>query len=202
MDGFHLLLASDPDLAHRCLDKLLDIYLKRLDLYLGAVGPYIDVMVCYDDYGMQTGSQISPKMYREFFKPRQKQIWGTAKKLAPVKVMLHSCGGIFNLLPDMIDAGLDVLTPVQISAKGMEPEQLKAEFGKQLVFWGGGCDTQFVLRSGTPDEIRAHVRHNLDVFSQGGGYIFQQVHNIEADVPPENIVAMFDAVSEWNSARC
>jgi uroporphyrinogen decarboxylase len=201
MDGFYLLLAGEPDLAHGVLDGLLEIYLRRLELYLSAVGPYIDVMVCYDDYGMQTGPQISPTMYREFFKPRQRAIWQAAKKLSPAKVMLHSCGSIFDLLPDMLEAGLDVLTPVQITAKGMAPEHLKAAFGKRLVFWGGGCDTQHVLRAGTPAEIRAHVHHNLDIFAPGGGYVFQQVHNIEADVPPQNIVAMFDAVSEWNAAR-
>jgi uroporphyrinogen decarboxylase len=198
MDGFYLLLASDPDLAHRFLDKLTETYARRLEAYLKAVGPYVDVIVCYDDYGMQTGSQISPAMYREFFQPHQKLLWERAKDLAPVKVMLHSCGSIIDLIPGMIEAGLDAITPVQISARNMEPERLKAEFGERLVFWGGGCDTQHVLRAGTPEEIKAHVRHNLDIFAPGGGFIFQQVHNIEADVPPENIVAMFDTVNEWN----
>jgi uroporphyrinogen decarboxylase len=158
-------------------------------------------LVCYDDYGMQTGSQISPNMYREFFKPRQKLIWGRAKELAPVKVMLHSCGGIIDLLPDMIEAGLDILNPVQIGAKNMDPEGLKSRFGRQLIFWGGGCDTQHVLREGTPEEIKGHVWRNLEVFTPGGGYVFQQVHNIEADIPPENIVAMFDTVREWNDTH-
>ena len=193
-----MLLVSDPDLTQRFLDKLTEIYARRLEAYLTAVGPCVDVIVCYDDYGMQTGSQISPAMYLEFFQPHQKLLWERAKDLAPVKVMLHSCGSIIDLIPGMIEAGLDAITPVQISARNMDPERLKAEFGERLVFWGGGCDTQHVLRAGSPEEIRTHVRHNLDIFAPGGGFIFQQVHNIEADVPPENIVAMFDTVNEWN----
>ena len=200
MEQFYLLLAENRDLAHRFLDRLTAIYLRRLELYLQAVGPYVDVLACYDDYGMQTGLQISPRMYREFFKPRQELLWQTAKRLAPVKILLHSCGSIISILSDMLDAGLDAITPVQISAVDMEPERLKAGFGKRLTFWGGGCDTQHVLRDGPSAAIREHVFRNLEVLSPGGGFVFQQVHNIEADVPPEHIVAMFDAVIEWNSA--
>jgi len=201
MERFYLLLAGNPAFAHRFLDELTAIYLRRLELYLQAVGPYIDVLACYDDYGMQTGLQISPRMYREFFKPRQALLWKTAKRLAPVKVLLHSCGSIFHILSDLIDAGLDAITPVQISAVNMEPARLKERYGSRLTFWGGGCDTQHVLRAGSPAAIKEHVFRNLEVFSPGGGFVFQQVHNIEADVPPENIVAMFDAVSAWNSAQ-
>lgn len=201
MERFYLLLAGNPAFAHRFLDELTAIYLRRLELYLQAVGPYIDVLACYDDYGMQTGLQISPKMYREFFKPRQALLWKTAKRLAPVKVLLHSCGSIFHILSDLIDAGLDAITPVQISAVNMEPARLKERYGRRLTFWGGGCDTQHVLRAGSPAAIKEHVFRNLEVFSPGGGFVFQQVHNIEADVPPENIVAMFDALSAWNSAQ-
>jgi len=128
MEEFYLLLAGAPALAHRFLDRLTELYLSRLERYLGAVGPYIDVLACYDDYGMQTGLQISPAMYREFFRPRQELLWKTAKRLAPVKVLLHSCGSISVILPDMIDAGLDAITPVQISAVDMAPARLKAQF--------------------------------------------------------------------------
>jgi uroporphyrinogen decarboxylase len=121
-------------------------------------------------------------------------MWETAKSLAPVKVMLHCCGGVRELLPDLIDAGLDAINPVQITCRGMEPEGLKRDFGKDIVFWGGGCDTQDVLPHGSPREVRDHVRRQVEIMSKGGGFVFQQVHNILANVPPENIVAMFDTV--------
>lgn len=174
--------------------------MKRLEMYLQAVGPYIDIILFSDDYGMQTGPQISPGMFREFFKPHHQEIWQCAKKLAPVKVMLHSCGTITDLLPDMIDAGLDAVNPVQTNCKNMEPERLKSQFAGQITFWGGGVDTQHILPRGTPEEVRADVLKNLDILAPGGGYVFQQIHNIQADIPPENIVAMFDAVAEWNSS--
>ncbi len=199
MDNFYKALASQPALVHRFLDKLTSIFMQRLELYLKAVGPYIDVVLFSDDYGMQRGSQISPAMFREFFKPRHKEMWGFAKKLAPVKVMLHCCGSITNLLPDMIEAGLDAINPVQTSCKFMEPEQIKSQFKDQITFWGGGCNTQQVLPMGTPAEVREDVLRNLDVLAPGGGFVFQQIHNIQADVPPENVVAMFDAISEWNN---
>jgi uroporphyrinogen decarboxylase len=200
MDNYLMRLATEPDLIHRFLERSVDIYRQKLELYLKAVGPYIDIILFSDDYGMQTGPQISPAMFREFFKARHQQLWEYAKELAAVKVLLHSCGSIVDLLPDLIDAGLDAFNPVQTNTRGMEPARLKAEFGDRIVLWGGGCDTRRVLPHGTPDEIREHVFRNLDILAPGGGFVFQQVHNIQADVPPENIVAMFDAIAEWNTA--
>jgi uroporphyrinogen decarboxylase len=195
-DNFLMLLAGDPGAAHDFLDRLVDIHLKNLERFLGAVGPYIDVVLFGDDLGMQTGPQISPAMYRKFFQPRHAQMWKRAKELANVKVMLHCCGGVRELLPDLIDAGLDAINPVQISCRGMEASRLKADFGDRMVFWGGGCDTQWELSHGTPESIREHVRRQVEVLSPGGGFVFQQVHNIMADVPPRNIVAMFDALRD------
>ena len=194
-DNFYMLLAAEPSRAHRFLDKLVETHLENLETFLSTVGPYIDIIMFGDDLGMQTGPQISPRMYREFFKPRQALMWARAKELADVKVMLHSCGGLYPLISDLIDAGLDIIQPVQTSARDMEPERLKKEFGKDICLWGGGCDTQQVLPLGTPDEIAAHVRQRCDILSPGGGFVFQQVHNIMADVPPENIVAMLDAIN-------
>jgi uroporphyrinogen decarboxylase len=111
--------------------------------------------------------------------------------------MLHSCGGIYELIPDLIDAGFEILNPVQINALNMEPFRLKKEFGKDITFWGGGADTRNVLNNATPREVKDHVKHNLDIFSKGGGYVFNTVHNIMPDVPPQNIVAMFEAVHEF-----
>ena len=194
-DNYFILLGSEPAKAHDFLDRLVEIHLANLERFLAAVGEYIDVILFSDDLGMQSGPQISPAMYRKFFKPRHQVMWERAKKLADVKVKLHCCGGVRELLPDLIDAGLDAINPVQISCRGMKARELKAEFGKDMVFWGGGCDTQEVLPRGTPEEVGRHVKQQVKILGPGGGFVFQQVHNIQANVPPENIVAMFDAVN-------
>jgi len=196
IDNFLAELAMNPSRMHRFLDKLLSYHLENLEKWLSAVGNYIDVIVFGDDLGTQTGPQMSKKMYDEFFKPRHKILWERAKKLADVKVMLHSCGGVYQLIPSLIEAGLDAINPVQTTCRDMEPEKLKREFGKDLVFWGGGCDTREILPRGTPEEVAEDVRNRVRIFSPGGGFVFQQIHNILSDVPPENIVAMFDAINE------
>jgi uroporphyrinogen decarboxylase len=175
---------------------LTEIHLVNLEEYLRLYGPYIDIILFGDDLGMQTGPLMSPRMYREFFKPRHARLWKRAKELADVKVLLHCCGGVRPLLPELIDAGLDAINPVQITCKGMEAAGLKRDFGKDLTFWGGGCDTRWILAHATPAEVRDHVRQQVEVWRPGGGFVFQQVHNALADVPPENIVAMLDAVNE------
>jgi uroporphyrinogen decarboxylase len=195
-DQFLMLLAAEPERAHRFLDRLVEFHLAQLERFLGAVGPYIDILLFGDDLGMQKGPQISPAMYREFFKPRHAMMWRRAKELAPVKIMLHCCGGVRELLDDLIEAGLDTINPVQISCRGMQPEGLKADFGKRLAFWGGGCDTREILPSATPQKVREHVLRLVELWRPGGGFIFQQVHNIMGNVPPENIVAMLAAAKE------
>ena len=194
-DQFMMLLASEPQHAHRFLDKLVEIHQANLERFLAAVGEHIDIILFGDDLGMQTGPMMSPKMYCEFFKPRHKLLWNRAKELADVKVMLHCCGGVRELLPHLIEAGLDAINPVQISCSGMDAGQLKAEFGSDLTFWGGGCDTRDDLPNGTPQQVAEHVKQQVRTLRPGGGFVFQQVHNILANVPPENIVAMFDAVN-------
>ncbi len=196
MDRFLMLLAGDPDRAHEFLDRLVEIHLANLERYLRLVGSEIDVICFGDDLGMQNGPQISRRMYQEFFKPRHERMWRRAKELANVKVMLHCCGGVRPLLPDLIDAGLDAINPVQITCAGMEAEGLKRDFGDRMTFWGGGCDTRHVLSNCSPEEIRRHVRGQVSLLAPGGGFVFQQVHNVLADVPPENVIAMLDAVSE------
>ena len=180
---------------HRFLDRLTEIHLEALEKFLAAVGPYVDIILFGDDLGMQTGPQVSPSMYREFFLPRHRLLWETAKKLADVKVMLHSCGSVAAYIPAFIEAGLDILQPVQTSARNMDAARLKREFGRELCLWGGGCDTQTVLPRLAPDQVAGDVRERMGILSPGGGYVFQQVHNIMANVPPQNIVAMFDAVN-------
>ncbi len=195
-DNFLTLLAEAPDQAHDLLERLMQIHLAKLEKFLGLVGPYIDIILFGDDLGMQTGPQISPRMYREFFKPRHSRMWKRAKELANVKVMLHCCGGVRPLLADLIDAGLDAINPVQISCRGLDVGELKRDFGKDLTFWGGGCDTQWILHHAAPDEIISHVKKQVAILRPGGGFVFQQVHNILADVPPQNVVAMLDAVNK------
>ena len=194
-DNFFLLLAGEPKKAHRFLDRIVEIHLSNLEKFLAAVGDHIDIIIFGDDLGMQTGPQISPAMYREFFKPRHTILWNRAKELADVKVNLHSCGGIRELIPDLIEAGLDAINPVQINCRGMDLGELKRDFGSELVFWGGGCDTGRILPMGTPEEVAGHVKRQAETGNRGGGFVFQQVHNIMANVPPENIAAMFDAVN-------
>jgi len=197
IDRFLMLLAGDPSRAHEFLDRLVGIHLANLETFLGAVGDSIDVILFGDDLGMQNGPQMSTAMYEEFFKPRHAQMWRRAKELADVKVMLHCCGGVRPLLPHLIEAGLDAINPVQISCRGMDAAGLKRDFGDQLTFWGGGCDTHHVLPLATPDEIREHVRGQISILKPDGGFVFQQVHNILADVPPDNVIAMFEAASEY-----
>ena len=160
-DNFLMLLAGEPARAHAFLDKLVEYHLANLERFLGSVGPYIDIILFGDDLGMQTGPQMSPAMYREFFKPRHAAMWKRAKELARVKVMLHCCGGVRTLLPHLIEAGLDAINPVQISCRGMKAADLKREFGKDLTFWGGGCDTREILPAGTPEQVRSHVREQV-----------------------------------------
>ncbi len=194
-DIFMTMLAAEPEYVHSYLERLTEPHLANLEKYLGLVGRYIDVILFGDDLGMQTGPQISPKMYREFFKPRHTRMWKRAKELANVKVLLHCSGGVRPLLPDLIEAGLDAMNPVQISCAGMDAAELKRDFGNDLTFWGGGCDTRWILAHGTPAEIRNHVGMQVETLRPCGGFVFQQVHNILADVPPENIVAMLEAVN-------
>ena len=195
IDDFLYQLAADPRRIHKFLDELTELHLRNMEKYLGAIGEYIDLIGFGDDLGMQTGPQMSPEMYREFFKPRHKILWNHARKLCPhIKVSLHCCGGVYPLLRDLIEAGLDAINPVQFSCADMETDRLKREFGRDMVFWGGGCDTQHLLANGTPEQVRKQVKKQVEILSPGGGFVFQQVHNILADVPPENIIAMFETV--------
>jgi uroporphyrinogen decarboxylase len=194
-DVFMMDLASDVPFAEALLDRMLTHYLREVDRYLDAVGDYIDIIQMGGDMGMQNGPQIRPGMYNKLFQPREKALWGHIHRRNPnVAVFLHCCGGIYELLPGIIDAGIDILNPVQFSARGMEPERLKREFGDRICFWGGGCDTQRVLPRGAPEEVYAHTRQMINIFKPGGGFVFCPVHNIQVGVPPENIVAMYQAL--------
>lgn len=192
-DNYLMAMGTWPDAMVRLSEKLCEVYMGNLEKWLGAVGPYIDVVLFGDDLGGQSGPLFSPSMYREYYKPYLKKLWSRAKQLADAKIMQHCCGGYEPLLNDMIDAGLDASNPVQITCRGMEPVGLKRKYGDRFCFWGGGCDTRDVLPHGTPQQVKDHVRQQIASFSPGGGFVFQQVHNVMADVPAENIIAMLDA---------
>jgi uroporphyrinogen decarboxylase len=194
MDNYLAYLGMYPEAVMQLSEKLCSIYMNSLEKWLGAVGPYIDIVLFSDDLGGQNGPLISPQMYRDYFKPYHKKLWNRVKELSSAKVMLHSCGGVRELLGDFIEAGLDILNPVQITCMGMDTAELKAEFGEELTFWGGGCDTRDVLPNGTVGQIAKHVKEQVKILNSGGGFVFQQVHNILANIPPKNIKAVFDAV--------
>ena len=196
-DTFMMDIVGDPAMAEHLLDRMLESYFTNIDRYFGAVGEYVDIVVVGGDLGTQQGPQMKPETWYEMFQPREAAYWGHIKKVKPdIKLFMHSCGGIYPLIPGLIDAGLDILNPVQISAAGMDPRRLKDEFGSKITFWGGGCDTQRVLPFGTPDEVYNHTKEMLGIFKPGGGFVFCQVHNIQAGVPPQNIVAMYEAVKD------
>jgi uroporphyrinogen decarboxylase len=162
-----------------------------------SVGDIVDIIKFGDDLGTNTGPFMPRETYDEFFGPRHKMMCDYVKAHSSAHTMLHVCGGIYELIPGLIDAGFEIINPVQVNAVNMEPERLKKEFGRDLTFWGGGINTQSVLNQGTPQQIRDHVRHNIEVFNKEGGYVFNTVHNILPDVSPENIMAMFGAVDEF-----
>lgn len=194
MDNYLISIGMNPDKVMELSEALCNLHMESLEKWLGAVGPYIDIVLFGDDLGGQTGPLIGPDTYREYYKPFHKKLWNRAKELADVKVQLHCCGGIYPLLPDLIEIGLDAINPVQISCLGMDPATLKAEFGNDITFWGGGCDTQYVLPNESPQKVAEHVRKNVEALSPGGGFVFQQVHNILANVPVKNIISMYEAV--------
>ena len=191
IEDFMISMALEPEKVHRHLDGLLDIYLEDAEKFYRPIAPYVDVIVVGDDLGMQSGPQMSLAMYQEFFKGRQEILWKRFKELGSARINLHSCGSIKVFLPDLMDNGLDTLNPVQILAADMNATGLKNLVQGRLTLWGGGCDTQNVLSNGSTDEIRKHVREQVGILAPGGNFVFQQVHNIMADVPPENIFAMF-----------
>lgn len=197
MENTFYYLAAEKRKMARFLDRLTEVHLESLSRLLPKIRGWVQIIVVGDDLGMQSGPQISRETYRELFLPRHKKIYEYAKQLSGAHIFLHSCGGLYQLIPDLIEAGVEILNPVQTSARNMEPERLKREFGRDLTFWGGGCDTQRVLGQGTPDQVREDVRRRLDIFMPGGGYVWAPVHNIMANVPPENVLAMAEALAEY-----
>ena len=198
MENCLLLMATDKSLIGALFDKLVELKLSFWETALPQLADVVDVISQADDYGTQTSQLISPAMFRQQIKPRWQVIFSRLQELAPqTKRFFHSCGNVRPLLPDFIELGVQILNPVHIRATGMEPRQLKRDFGDALVFWGGGVDTQGVLPNGKPPQVKDDVRRNIEALAPGGGYVFNTIHNIQADVPPENIIAMWEALQEY-----
>jgi uroporphyrinogen decarboxylase len=196
-ENFYIDLALEDEKCTALLEKTLAYYKGLLDYMMAEVGDLVDIVKFADDMGTQESLLMSPETYRKMIKPYQAKLYGYAKEKYKKKILLHCCGAIRPLISDLIDIGVDALNPVQISARGMDPAELKAEFGDHITFWGGGVDTQSVLNMAGPNEVKRQVKQNLECFKPGGGYVFAQVHNIVPGVPLENILAMYEAFREY-----
>lgn len=192
-ESFYCNLALEKELMHAYFRMITDAYMHNLRRILERAGDKIDVVWFCDDIGTQQSLQFSLPMYREMIKPYTTEMWGYIHANYPqIGVLYHSCGAIFDLIPDLIEAGADLLNPVQISAAGMDPQKLKDTYGRQIIFWGGGTDTQTLETQSDLAEIRENAERLLKIFSENGNYVFSQVHNFQADTPPEKILAIFD----------
>jgi len=191
-------LAIDGGFIEAYLDLLVEKDIQFWDYYLTRWPDNLDVIIYTDDFGSQEGLLMSVEMFRKYFKSRYLKIFKTIKKKAPeIKILFHTCGAIFDLIPDLIEMGIDILNPIQVSCRGMDLIKLKKDYGDEIVFWGGGIDTQRVLPFGTEQEIRDSVKRTLDIMAPGGGFVFNTVHTIQPEVPPQNIVAMIETLNEY-----
>jgi uroporphyrinogen decarboxylase len=193
-------LAAEPELARRIMERILEIKIAYWERALAEVGPWADVLVEADDLGGQERTLFSPRTYRELVKPLHAELFGWLHAHTDARVFFHTCGAVRELIPDLVEIGVDILNPVQVSAANMDTGELKREFGRDVVFWGGGVDTQRVLGSGTPGEVRAEVLRRVGDLRGDGGFVFASVHNVQPNVPAENLLAMRAALREANGA--
>jgi hypothetical protein len=197
-DEWMMMLMTEKDTCHELMDRSVEATISCLRLVSQALGDRCFAWgIASDDSGTQRGEFINPDLWAEMIKPHYAKLCGWIHRNTRMKTYLHSCGSIPQLIPHLIEAGVDILNPVQTSAAGMDPRTLKEKYGRKIVFWGGGCDTQSVLPTATPQAVREHVRERMRILSPGGGFVFTQVHNIQATVPTENIQAMFAAAEEF-----
>jgi uroporphyrinogen decarboxylase len=197
MANFLMALVAEPKFADRLMEGITDIYIESCNNYLDHVGKYIQVFTYWDDVNTQDGWMIRPELYRKMIKPKQKRLVEAIKKKTDAKIFFHGCGAVYDLIPDLIEVGFDILNPVQVSARGMDTQKLKQEYDKDITFWGGGVDTQRVLPFGTPQQVADEVKQRIEDLAPGGGFVFAAVHNIQAFVPPQNIVTMFDTAMQY-----
>lgn len=197
VDLWYMATAAHRDYVMRVFEVQLECALQSIRKLATAIGDKVQVaFVSGTDFGTQTGQFCSVQTYRELYKPFHKAVNDLIHELTPWKTFIHSCGAVAPFIPEFIDAGFDILNPVQCSARGMDARTLKREFGKHIVFWGGGIDTQHTLPFGTPDEVYRQVRERIEIFAPGGGYVFNGIHNVQGNVPVENLLAMFRALND------
>jgi len=199
MESFLTSIALNEKFANEAMEKITELYIENCEHYLNEIGKYIQVFVYWNDLAGQTKPMISPDIYRRLVKPRDKRIIEMVKSRTNAKFFYHCCGAAGDFIPDFIEIGVDILNPVQVSALGMDTAKLKKEFGSDISFWGGGCDSQHILPYGTRDEVREEVKRRINDLAEGGGFIFSAVHNIQDEVPPKNIMAMFEAFEEFRN---
>jgi uroporphyrinogen decarboxylase len=197
LEDFFIALIKEPQFADRLMGQITDIYIESCKNYLEQVGESLQVFTYWDDVNGQNGWLVSPDIYREMVKPKQRRLLEAIKSKTDAKVFYHGCGAVYELIPDLIELGFDIINPVQVSARGMDTQRLKEEYGRDIVFWGGGVDTQYVLPFGTPEEVADEVKRRIDDLAPGGGFVFAAVHNIQAFVPPENIITAFETALEY-----
>ena len=190
-------MMTQPEFCETLIDQTKKFWLDWFRMFLVEVGDVVDVIMIGDDLAGQSGPLFNPDFYRRVVKPRQQEVAQYIRSRSQAKLWYHTCGGCVEYIPDLLENGVQILNPVQISAKGMDPATLKSRFGQDLTFWGGAIDSQHVLPSSTPEKIRNDVRRHLEIWKPGGGYVFNNVHNIQAGVPAENIVALYDAAYEF-----
>jgi uroporphyrinogen decarboxylase len=186
----------NKDLAHALFTRVLEVRKQNAEIFLDEVGDYLDVIQVGDDLATQDRPATSPALYREMVKPYQAELFRFVKERTPARLYYHSCGAVAPLIDDLIEIGVDALNPVQVSAEGMDTAELKARFGDQIAFWGA-IDTQRVLPFGTTEQVRDEVRGRIDDLAPGGGYVLAGVHNLQPDIPPENIVAMYEEAASY-----
>lgn len=201
LENWYMDMMMNPEFCEALLDQTLQFWLDWFRVFLDEVGDVVDVIMIGDDLAGQGGPLFNPDTYRTIVKPRQKRLVQYIKGRTQAKIWYHTCGACAGYIPDLLDNGIDILNPVQISAADMDPAVLKREYGDRLSFWGGAIDAQHILPVGSPEDVRQAVRENLQALKPGGGYVFNNVHNIQAGVPPENIVALYDAAYEFGFYR-
>lgn len=194
--NFLMDLLVNPQFAETLMDRILEAHLKRFDRFMASFGKYVDLIEFDEDLGMQDRPLMKPSVYRRLLKPRQKQLFAYARAHSDAFLLLHSDGAIAEFFPDLIEMGIDAINPIQVSAIGMDTRFLKDEYGSDITFWGGGCDSQAVLPMGTPHAVADEVKRRIDHLAPGGGFVFAPIHNIQANVPTANIAAMFQTVRE------
>ena len=199
---WYMSTALRPDFIHRIFERQIDLAILNYQKLWDRVGDKVDVVfTCGTDFGTQESQFCSIETYRNLWLPHYKRMNDWIHQHTTWKVFKHSCGSVFPLIPEIINSGFDILNPVQINAKNMDSQRIKDEFGKHLTFWGGGVDTQQILPYATPDQVKEHVWHQCEIFGKGGGFVFNSVHNIQANTPIENVVALFEALNELRNRK-